>query len=86
MKIAVVGTGLIGQAWAIVFSRGKHQVRLWDGFADAVAKALPLIEAQLNDLDQAGLLDEAPAVLLARITPCATLQEAVDGVDYVQES
>jgi 3-hydroxyacyl-CoA dehydrogenase len=86
MKIAVVGTGLIGQAWAIVFSRGKHEVRLWDGFADAVAKALPLIEAQLNDLDQAGLLDEAPAVLLARITPCATLQEAVDGADYVQES
>ena len=29
-KIALVGGGLIGQAWAIVFGRAGHEVMLYD--------------------------------------------------------
>ena len=86
MKIAVIGTGLIGQAWAIVFARGKHEVRMWDGFAEATTKARPLIAEQLGDLQRAGLIDESPAVLLARIKGVKTLEEALEGAEYVQES
>ena len=28
-RAAIIGTGLIGQAWAIVFARQGWQVRLW---------------------------------------------------------
>ena len=86
MRIAVIGTGLIGQAWAIVFARGKHEVRLWDGFAEATAKAMPLIAEQLADLYTAGLIDEPAAALLARIKGFDRLEDALDGADYVQES
>jgi len=86
MKIAVVGTGLIGQAWAIVFARGGHEVRMWDGHPDAITKAIPLIAEQLDDLKQAGLIDEPAATLLARIKGYQTLEEALAGVEYVQES
>ena len=77
MKIAVVGTGLIGQAWAIVFARGGHEVRMWDGHPDAITKAMPLIAEQLDDLKQAGLIDEPAATLLARIKGYQTLEEAM---------
>ncbi len=39
----------------------------------------------LDLLKQEGLIDD-PAVLAARIRFCASLEEAVDGVDYIQES
>ena len=32
-KIAIIGAGLIGRAWAMVFARAGHPVKLWD--ADA---------------------------------------------------
>jgi 3-hydroxyacyl-CoA dehydrogenase len=85
MKIAVVGAGLIGQAWAIVFARGGCDVRVWDGDAQAQARALPLIAQQVHELEEQGLLQDAASVI-ARIHGAATLDEAVKGVDYVQES
>ena len=39
-KITIVGTGLIGRAWAMVFARVGHPVRMWDSQPDAAAKAL----------------------------------------------
>ena len=37
---AVVGTGLVGRAWAISFARAGHQVRLFDESADLPRKAV----------------------------------------------
>ncbi len=85
MNIAVVGSGLIGQAWAIVFARGGHAVRMWDGDPSAVERALALIAGQVADLKQAGLIDE-PEALLARIQGCRTLEETLAGAAYVQEN
>ena len=85
MTIAVVGSGLVGQAWAIVFARGGHAVRMWDGDPQAVARAQSLIASQVADLQRAGLIDD-PQGLQARIHGCPTLEEALDGADYVQES
>ncbi|GJG98421.1 3-hydroxyacyl-CoA dehydrogenase [Cupriavidus pauculus] len=84
--VAIVGAGLVGAGWAIVFARAGLNVRMFDANPDITRKAVPLIEAQLAGLQRHGLIDEEPAVVLARITPVATLAEAVDGVAYVQES
>ncbi len=85
MNIAVVGSGLIGQAWAIVFARGGHSVKLWDGNPEAVPAALSLIQTQVADLKAAGLIDD-PAGLLSRISGTKTLEEVLAGADYVQEN
>ena len=42
-KIAIIGSGLIGRAWAISFARAKHEIRLYDqvaGAAEKVAEAV----------------------------------------------
>ena len=85
MNIAVVGSGLIGQAWAIVFARGGHNVKMWDGNSEAVDTGIRLIAGQVADLKEAGLIDD-PQALLARISGCKTLEEVLDGAEYVQEN
>ena len=85
MKIAIVGSGLVGQAWAIVFARGGHEVNMWDGDPAAVAHAEALITKQVADLHAAGLITD-PAGLIARIQSVMTLEEALAGAQYAQES
>jgi len=86
-RIAIIGSGLIGRSWAIVFARGGHSVALWDPHPPAVEAALDFIARRLPELEAAGLLrGHRPADALARLVPAATLEEALAGADYVQES
>ena len=85
-KIAIIGAGLIGRAWAIVFARAGHPVKLWDSDAAAVPNALRLIEDAARELRSFGLIDEEPSRVSARLTAAATLAEAVRDADYVQEN
>lgn len=86
MKIAIVGTGFIGQAWAIVFARAGYQVNLWDKDEHALTQAVPFIEEQLRTLAKQALIEETPTVILTRIHRHKTLETALDNVDYVQEN
>ncbi|WP_396434503.1 3-hydroxyacyl-CoA dehydrogenase [Limnohabitans sp.] len=83
--IAVVGTGLIGQAWALVFARAACEVRLWDGDTAALHRARELVAQLAQELQRSGLVDDA-AALMSRIRVCEALSDALSGVDYVQES
>ena len=85
-KIAVIGAGLIGRAWAMSFARAGHEVALWDTDASAPAAALVKIAETLPDLRRNGLIDEAPEAILARIRVVATLEAALEGAGYVQEN
>src|SRR5689334_19276905 len=82
--IGIVGAGLIGRAWAMVFARSGHAVKLWDGEARQRDSALSIIGDRLRDLEAAGLIKD-PAGILKRITVVATMKEAVTDVPYVQE-
>jgi len=84
--VAVVGAGLIGRAWAIVFARAGHAVRLHDIDPPTMAASLAYIEARLHELAGFGLIDEAPAVVLARIHIEANLADALHDVVLVQEN
>lgn len=84
-SVAVVGTGLVGSGWAIVFARGGLPVKLYDAQPGAAASALRLIEQQLADMHSARLVDD-PKRVLENIKSAGTLAEAVDGAAYVQES
>ena len=84
--VAIVGAGLVGSGWAIVYARAGLRVKVFDSNPEITRKAVPLIAGQLAKLHGHGLLADDPAAILARITPVATLAEAVDGACYVQES
>lgn len=85
MNTAVVGSGLIGQAWAIVFARGGCNVKMWDVDPQALAKAHQLVADQIRELESQGLLKDAQAAI-ARISTVPTLEQALENVDYVQEN
>jgi len=85
-KIAIVGAGLIGRAWATVFARAGHSVKLYDADPNAVPKAIGLIENGLRDLQKFGLVQEAPQVIAKRVSAASTLEEALKDADYVQEN
>jgi L-gulonate 3-dehydrogenase len=85
-KVAVIGAGLIGRSWAIVFARAGFSVNLWDPFPRQTAAAMTFIAERLPELRQASLLADEPDVVLARITPLPSMWEAVKDVAHVQEN
>jgi L-gulonate 3-dehydrogenase len=85
-KVAVIGAGLIGRSWSIVFARAGFSVNLWDPFPHATAGAMTFIAERLPELHQAGLLADEPDAVLARIVPVGSMREAVRDVEHVQEN
>ncbi len=83
--IAVIGAGLIGRAWAMVFARAGWAVRLTDSNADQLARARAFIAASLDEQQRYGLVADARAAL-ARIEHAADLESAIEGADWVQEN
>jgi L-gulonate 3-dehydrogenase len=85
--VAIVGSGFVGRAWAISFARAGHDIALWDADVSAAGKALTYIEGVLPDLEANDLLNGASAKdVRARMRAVATLEEALAGAAYVQES
>jgi 3-hydroxyacyl-CoA dehydrogenase len=85
-KIAVIGGGLIGRAWSIVFARAGFTVSLYDQSQEAASRALGFIEARLPELRDAGLLADAPSDVMARIGLAPTLEACLADAIYVQEN
>jgi L-gulonate 3-dehydrogenase len=86
-KVAIVGSGFIGRAWAITFARAGHDVALWDGQPDVPAKAIDYVAGVLPDLVANDLLNGASAdEMLARIRGFSELDRALAGAVHVQEN
>ncbi len=83
--VSVIGTGLVGSGWAIVFARAGLKVRLYDANPEATDRALALIAAQLQELMSFGLVHDAEEVA-SLVSSANSLTEAVDGAAYIQES
>jgi len=83
--IAVIGCGLVGRAWAIVFARAGRTVVLFDAKPGAAAAARELIGRSLDDLAAFRLIED-PAAVLQRISVAESLAVALDGAEYAQES
>jgi L-gulonate 3-dehydrogenase len=83
--VAVIGAGLVGSGWAIVFAQAGLQVRFYDVDPEATSRALALIAEQLKELNAYGLVDD-PVQVEARITAVPHLAEALNDAAYAQES
>jgi L-gulonate 3-dehydrogenase len=86
-KVAVIGSGFVGRAWAISFARAGCEVALWDQDKDAPGKAVAYIERLLPDLEANDLLNGGAAgEVAARVRVAPTLESALEGVVHVQEN
>jgi len=84
-RVAVIGAGLIGRSWAIVFARAGWEVALYDAAAVATDRALAMVTDGLAELKEHGLIDDAKAVA-KRIRISSLLEDALDGASFVQEN
>jgi L-gulonate 3-dehydrogenase len=84
-KVAILGTGLVGSGWAIVFARAGCSVSLYDAQTGVAEQALDGIAQSLDDLHAHGLLDHPPTVL-DRMSVARDLATALEGAAYAQES
>lgn len=84
-KIAIVGSGLIGRAWATVFASHGFDVALHDVKSEAAKAARAHIGRNLRELAGHGLVDD-PKASLARITVATDLADALKGAVLVQEN
>lgn len=86
-KVAIIGSGFIGRAWAISYARAGHDVVIWDLEEDAPANAIAYINGVLGDLDQNGLLNgHTPEQVLNRLSTSNDMEAALADADYVQEN
>jgi len=86
-QVGIVGSGLIGKSWAMLFAAAGYEVLLYDLYEEQVHAALDNIKEQLNTLESKGLLrGKLTAVQQGqRIKAAASLKECVQNATFVQE-
>jgi len=86
-KVACIGAGLIGTGWAAYFASRGYRVKLQDSHEDILDACLNYVYDNLkfmgeNKLLEAGEVDAA----FQRIEVVTSIDEAVCGAEYIQES
>lgn len=84
-KIAIVGSGLIGRAWAGIFASHGFDVALYDVKTDAAEAAKAHIATNLEEQASFGLVKD-PKGSAARLSVAADLATALKGAVLAQES
>jgi L-gulonate 3-dehydrogenase len=83
--VAVIGAGLIGRSWAIVFAGGGCDVALCDSSAGVAESARALVADGLRDLAEQELISD-PKGAHGRVRVATSLADALDGATFVQEN
>lgn len=86
-KIGIIGSGLIGGSWAMLFAGAGYQVQIFDIVPQQIENALKHIRTELNSLQTNGILR---GTLTAEqqfncITGTTDLKELVKNAYYIQE-
>lgn len=84
-NVAIVGTGLIGRAWATVFASAGFNVALWDPAEGSASAAKRFVATSLKEQELLGLVADAKTAA-ARVRVAQSLDEAVKNVALVQEN
>src|SRR5262249_61538272 len=75
--IAIVGCGLVGTSWSLVFARAGHRVLMHDASAAAVTAARDFIARSLPDMAPALRRGRSGDEIMALLSPTSDLAEAV---------
>lgn len=86
-KVGIIGSGLIGRSWAMLFAAGGYNVVMYDIESQQVKQALEVILDQLHNLEKQGLLKGSLSVTeqYQLISGTNDLSECVKDTKYIQE-
>lgn len=84
-EVAIVGAGLVGSSWAIVFANSGRAVKVYDESIEVRSRVIPTVMASLSDMRDFGLLAD-PDQIIANIEVVDKLEDAVGDATYIQES
>ncbi|XP_005482593.2 lambda-crystallin homolog isoform X1 [Zonotrichia albicollis] len=86
-QVTIIGSGLIGCSWAMVFAAGGFRVKLYDIAQEQLTTALENIRKQMQEMEKSGVLKGALSAeqQLALISVCTDLKAAVEGATFIQE-
>ncbi|XP_036055249.1 lambda-crystallin homolog isoform X1 [Onychomys torridus] len=85
--VVIVGSGLIGRSWAMLFASGAFKVKLYDVEQQQITESLEHIRKEMKLLEQSGSLKGSLSAeqQLSLISGCSNLAEAVEGAMHIQE-
>ncbi|XP_019380413.1 PREDICTED: lambda-crystallin homolog isoform X1 [Gavialis gangeticus] len=86
-RAVIVGSGLIGRSWAMVFASGGFKVILYDIVQQQITSALENISKQMRELEKSGMLKGTLSAekQFSLISGCSDLKEALEGATFIQE-
>lgn len=82
--VGIVGRGIVGSSWALVFARAGLNVRIWCRKPEEVGGVRQQVADAVAALNGTGLGGDPDTI--GRITVCTSLEETLRDADYVQES
>ncbi len=86
-KIAVLGAGTMGPGIAQVYATGGYQVTMWTRSENTKNKAIASLKSQFDTFVEEGEISREDAdAALARISFASTVEEAIDGAQFIQET
>ncbi len=86
-RVAILGCGFIGFSFAIVFSRKGIEVNMYNRRSKTLETVKERIKEQLQFMKEEGIIEEQLIKeALSKIHTYDNLDEALKGVDYVQEA
>jgi 3-hydroxyacyl-CoA dehydrogenase len=86
-SVAVIGTGVIGRSWIRVFARAGLTTRIWDADPAQIQAAWDWLKADLKrSRREHGLRKRAIRAEREQVVRCESLEDALQGVFWVQES
>lgn len=86
-KIGILGSGLIGGSWAMLFAGAGYQVKIFDIVQEQIDKTFKFIETELKRLEKEKILRGKlnAAQQLKCISSTTDLNELVENAIYIQE-
>ncbi len=84
-KVAVIGAGLVGSSWAIVFARAGFNTKIFEPNKDTRAGVLESISKKVQQMVESDVIENHDQIL-AKISLENSLSDAVKHADYIQES
>lgn len=86
-KIAVLGAGTMGPGIAQTYAMGGYQVTMWTRSEKTRDKAIAALHSQLETFAEEGeIAAEDIETIFGRVSFAMTVEEAVAGADFIQET
>lgn len=86
-RVALVGSGVVGSSWSLVFARAGLDVVVYDPDQASARRVVDYVRSALNDPNALKLASGGDrGNILSRLKIASSLEEALAGADYIQES